>query len=97
MSWFGWVRVAVVALLSAALGFLAPTFPAAAAPGDITLTGTISSISGAQFREVSIHHYARRSGASEFFTARRILHTYVDLAVMWVDLMVGARFRGNGL
>jgi glycosyltransferase involved in cell wall biosynthesis len=52
---------------------------------------------GAQFREVSIHHYARRAGASEFFTARRILHTYADLAVMWVDLMVGARFRGNGL
>ena len=50
MSWFGWVRVAVVALLSAALGFLTPTFPAAAAPGDITLTGTISSISGAEFR-----------------------------------------------
>ena len=55
MSWFGWVRVAVVALLSAALGFVAPTFPAAAAPGDITLTGTISSISGAQVREVDVY------------------------------------------
>ena len=49
---------------------------------------------GAQFREVSVHHYARRSGVSEFFTPRRILQTYVDLAVMWVKLMVAARLRG---
>jgi glycosyltransferase involved in cell wall biosynthesis len=48
---------------------------------------------GAQFREVSIHHYARRSGVSEFFTPKRILDTYVDLALMWVSLMVVARFR----
>lgn len=49
---------------------------------------------GAQFREVSIHHYARRSGVSEFFTPRRILHTYADLAVMWVELMVVAKLKG---
>jgi glycosyltransferase involved in cell wall biosynthesis len=48
---------------------------------------------GAQFREVSVHHYARRSGASEFFTARRIFQTYADLAVMWVELMVVAKLR----
>jgi glycosyltransferase involved in cell wall biosynthesis len=48
---------------------------------------------GAQFREVSIHHYARKSGVSEFFTPRRILHTYADLAVMWVELMLLAKFR----
>ena len=49
---------------------------------------------GAQFREVSVHHYARRSGVSEFFTLRRILHTYADLAIMWVELMVAAKLRG---
>ena len=49
---------------------------------------------GAQFREVSVHHYARRSGVSEFFTPRRILDTYVDLAIMWVELMVANRPRG---
>jgi glycosyltransferase involved in cell wall biosynthesis len=49
---------------------------------------------GAQFREVSVHHYARRSGVSEFFTPRRILHTYADLAVMWVELMVVAKLKG---
>jgi glycosyltransferase involved in cell wall biosynthesis len=46
---------------------------------------------GAQFREVSIHHYARRSGESEFFTPGRIFRTYFDLAVMWFELMVVAR------
>jgi glycosyltransferase involved in cell wall biosynthesis len=46
---------------------------------------------GAQFREVSIHHYARRSGESEFFTPARILRTYLDLAIMWVELMLARR------
>jgi len=45
---------------------------------------------GAQFREVSVHHYARRSGESQFFTPGRIFHTYFDLAVMWIELMVVA-------
>ena len=49
---------------------------------------------GAQFREVSIHHYARRSGVSEFFTPRRIIHTYANLAVMWVELMIVAKLKG---
>lgn len=49
---------------------------------------------GAQFREVSVHHYARRSGVSEFFTPGRILHTYADLAVMWVELMIVAKLKG---
>ena len=49
---------------------------------------------GAQFREVSVHHYARRSGVSEFFTPKRILHTYADLVVMWVELMIVAKLKG---
>ena len=48
---------------------------------------------GAQFREVSVHHYPRKSGESEFFTPGRILHTYADLARMWVELMVVAQFH----
>ena len=46
---------------------------------------------GAQFREVSVHHYARRSGESEFFTPGRIFRTYLDLAKMWFELMVVER------
>jgi glycosyltransferase involved in cell wall biosynthesis len=46
---------------------------------------------GAQFREVSVHHYSRQHGQSEFFRPRRILRTYADLARMWVALMVVRR------
>jgi glycosyltransferase involved in cell wall biosynthesis len=46
---------------------------------------------GAQFREVSVHHYPRQFGQSQFFTVRRILHTYADLAVMWLQLMLARR------
>jgi len=48
---------------------------------------------GAQFRQVSVHHYRREFGESQFFTPGRILRTYVDLARMWVSLMVLERFR----
>jgi glycosyltransferase involved in cell wall biosynthesis len=49
---------------------------------------------GAGFREVSVHHYQRQWGESQFFTPARILRTYSDLAVMWFELMVAPRFRG---
>ncbi len=48
---------------------------------------------GAQFREVSVHHYARQWGQSQFFRPARIARTYLDLARIWVDLMVASRFR----
>ena len=54
MRRFGWVRGAVTALLSAALIALAPATASRAAPGDITLTGSISSTSGAEFRYVEV-------------------------------------------
>lgn len=70
----------------------------------ITLTSNSGSIcvelvkqsqrAGAEFREVSIHHYPRQFGESEFFRPGRIVRTYLDLARMWVDLMVRAKFRG---
>jgi glycosyltransferase involved in cell wall biosynthesis len=46
---------------------------------------------GAQFREVSVHHYSRQHGESEFFRPGHILRTYADLARMWVTLMVARR------
>jgi glycosyltransferase involved in cell wall biosynthesis len=48
---------------------------------------------GAQFREVSVHHYPREFGESQFFRPARILRTYVDLAMMWVELMIIAKLR----
>lgn len=48
---------------------------------------------GAQFREVSVHHYARRYGQSEFFKPGKILSTYLHLAGMWLELMVLDKIR----
>jgi len=50
---------------------------------------------GAQFREVSVHHYPRQFGESQFFRPGRILRTYIDLARMWIDLMILAKFRSD--
>jgi glycosyltransferase involved in cell wall biosynthesis len=46
---------------------------------------------GAQFREVSVHHHARRSGTSQFFTFSKISQTYLDLASLWIGLMLAGR------
>jgi glycosyltransferase involved in cell wall biosynthesis len=44
--------------------------------------------SGARFVEVGVHHYRRVYGRSEFFRARAIARTLVDLAGLWVQLVV---------
>jgi glycosyltransferase involved in cell wall biosynthesis len=46
---------------------------------------------GATFREVAVHHYARRSGGSQFFRPGRILRTYADLVALWFKLMIFPR------
>jgi glycosyltransferase involved in cell wall biosynthesis len=43
---------------------------------------------GARFRQVSVRHYSRQFGRSQFFRPGRILRTYADLARMWIALMV---------
>ena len=48
---------------------------------------------GAQFRQVSVHHYPRQFGRSQFFRPRRIVRTYLDLAWMWVELMLVGKIR----
>ena len=48
---------------------------------------------GARFREVSVHHYSRQWGQSQFFRPRRILATYLDLARMWIELMIVDKLR----
>jgi glycosyltransferase involved in cell wall biosynthesis len=52
-----------------------------------------SERAGAGFREVSVHHYARQSGESQFFTPAKIIRTYVDLTRLWIRLMI--LDRGN--
>ncbi len=46
--------------------------------------------------EVPVHHYHRAFGKSQFFNFRRLFRTAVDVAALWVDLVVfasGARSR----
>ena len=50
---------------------------------------------GARFRQVSVRHYPRQFGSSQFFRPGRILRTYADLARMWVELMVLRRGGAN--
>jgi glycosyltransferase involved in cell wall biosynthesis len=50
---------------------------------------------GARFRQVSVRHYARQFGTSQFFRPGRILRTYADLAQMWVTLMLVQRGSPN--
>ncbi len=43
---------------------------------------------GANFRQVSVHHYNRKWGESQFFVPRRILRTFWDLGGLWLRLMI---------
>ena len=43
---------------------------------------------GAQFREVSVHHYARAVRPVAVLPPGRIARTYLDIARMWLKLMV---------
>lgn len=43
---------------------------------------------GAVFRQVSVHHYDRKYGRSQFFRIDRIVTTYVDILKLWVRLMI---------
>jgi hypothetical protein len=47
-----------------------------------------SERAGAGFREVSVHHYPRVAGESQFFTPAKIFKTYWDLAKLWIRLML---------
>ena len=43
---------------------------------------------GAKFRQVSVHHYPRRFGSSQFFNLNRLLQTFKELSLLWWNLMV---------
>lgn len=51
--------------------------------------------SGAKFRQVSVHHYERRWGESQFFQTKRILSTLFEVMTLWLDLMVRQKFFKN--
>lgn len=43
---------------------------------------------GARFRQVSIHHFERKFGASQFFRSDRILSTLREFTALWFKLMI---------
>lgn len=47
-----------------------------------------SQRSGATFRQVSVHHFKRTSGQSQFFVPHRLISTFWDLGNLWLRLMV---------
>jgi len=51
---------------------------------------------GFRVAEVPVHHYHRSYGKSQFFNVRRVGRTLLDLARLWVELVVRRRHLGTG-
>lgn len=51
----------------------------------------------ARFREVSVTHYNRKWGESQFFQPRRIVSTLLELAKLWYVLMIVYRLTHSRL
>lgn len=43
---------------------------------------------GASFRQVSVHHYDRKFGSSQFFKPSKILKTYLDIFKLWLEINI---------
>jgi glycosyltransferase involved in cell wall biosynthesis len=50
---------------------------------------------GFRIAEVPVHHFHRAFGRSQFFNFRRLARTAVDVARLWLDLVVFRRHRGD--
>ena len=48
---------------------------------------------GFRIAEVPVHHYHRAFGKSQFFNIRRLVRTGVDVARLWMNLVVVGRHR----
>ena len=54
-----------------------------------------SQRAGAKFRQVSVHHFERRWGGSQFFKPERLLHTLSEIILLWFQLMIKDKlFKG---
>lgn len=50
--------------------------------------------SGARFTEIGVHHYARPFGRSQFFRFGRVARSLLDVALLWVNLVLLRRRDG---
>lgn len=48
---------------------------------------------GAKFRQVSLHHYKREWGQSQFFHVKYLISTFGELISLWLKLMIIDRVR----
>jgi len=46
---------------------------------------------GGKFRQISVHHYERRWGESQFFRIDRLFSTFKELSLLWFKIMVISR------
>lgn len=47
-----------------------------------------SQRAGARFRQISVRHYERKFGVSQFFRINRILNTFSEVIFLWWELMI---------
>lgn len=47
-----------------------------------------AQLAGAKFRQVSVHHYPRLYGQSQFFHLQHLLQTFKEVSILWWQLMV---------
>lgn len=47
-----------------------------------------SQLAGAKFRQVSVNHFERKFGNSQFFRPKRLFLTFLEITKLWIDLMV---------
>ena len=52
-----------------------------------------AELAGAKFRQVSVHHYERRFGTSQFFRVNHLLFTFGEVARLWLELTLLPRHR----
>lgn len=50
-----------------------------------------AQMAGAKFRQVSVHHYPRIYGQSQFFRLDRLISTFRELSKLWWKLMIKDR------
>lgn len=46
---------------------------------------------GARFRQVSVHHFERQWGKSQFFRFSKLLATFLELSRLWLGMVVASR------
>lgn len=48
-----------------------------------------AELAGAIFRQVSVHHYERKHGVSQFFRADRLFNTFYEVIIFWFQVKLG--------